>query len=57
VTVQDVDVALKIWGKNVTALKGKTVIIFGTRKFATLFLILVLLQVLLRYETVSESPK
>jgi hypothetical protein len=24
VTVQDVDVALKIWGKNIAALKGKT---------------------------------
>jgi hypothetical protein len=24
VTVQDVDVSLKIWGKNIAALKGKT---------------------------------
>jgi hypothetical protein len=24
VTVQDIDVALKIWGKNIAALKGKT---------------------------------
>jgi hypothetical protein len=23
-TVQDVDVAIKIWGNNITALKGKT---------------------------------
>ena len=25
VTVKDIDVALKIWGKNITALKGKTI--------------------------------
>jgi hypothetical protein len=24
VTVQDIDVAMKIWGNNITALKGKT---------------------------------